>query len=220
MWSCWNSRSFVGRGESRLLSLCILLKLKSHFRQGFLGLCPQLLMIFRTGKGGRLAHWLFPHQKHLSRVQWNFSKAYTSQLEQQILYWKDKRGTGFYYSCYMLNFLQVTILYRSIINLFQKQDVLIDKTDVNIIILPEIAVFNGSSEFLQWLIASACCWLKCVVGLHHAWQNMSSVGSLLFWSWGHFGQSLNNPKHHHACRLAEATSQWVNKTKINNHHWG
>jgi hypothetical protein len=57
----------------------------------------------------------------------------------------------------MLNFLQVTILYRSIINLFQKQDVLIDKTDVNIIILPEIAVFDGSSEFLQWLIASACC---------------------------------------------------------------
>ena len=177
-------------------------------------------MIFRRGKGGRLAHWLFPHQKHLSRVQWSFSKAYTSQLEQQFLYWKDKRGTGFYYSCYMLNFLQVTILYRSIINLFQKQDVLIDKTDVNIIILPEIAVFNGSSEFLQWLIASACCWLKCVVGLHHAWQNMSSVGSLLFWSWGHFGQSLNDPKHHHACRLAEATSQWVNKTKINNHHCG
>ena len=219
MWSCWNSRSFVGRGESRHFSLCILLKLKSHFRQGFLGLCPQLLMIFRTGKGGRLAHWLFPHQKHLSRVQWNFSKAYTSQLEQQFLYWKGK-GTGFYSSCYMLNFLQVTILYRSIINLFQKQDVLIDKTDVNIIILPEIAVFDGSSEFLQWLIASACCWLKCVAGLHHAWQNMSSVGSLLFWSWGHFGQSLNDPKHHHACRLAEATSQWVNKTKINNHHWG
>ena len=85
-----NCRSFVGRGESRLPLPLHTSKGKRLLSSGVLGglFSTNYSMIFRTAKGGRLAHRLFPLQKQLaSREQWcgaSFSKAYIGQLEQHF----------------------------------------------------------------------------------------------------------------------------------------